>query len=112
MILGLMKSTKTSTLLIASLALCVALVGCGDKVTAVDSGTYEGSISQVKPDEQEIYVQIGEGQKLELYFTPETTLTRNGETASFEQLEAGQRVSVEVKREGNRMNPVAVEILE
>ena len=56
------------------------MVGCGDKVTAVDSGTCKGSISQVKPSEQEIYMQIGEGQKLEVYSTPETTLTRSGET--------------------------------
>ncbi|MEX2492052.1 MAG: hypothetical protein WD425_09865, partial [Nitrospirales bacterium] len=57
------------------------------------------------------YVEITGGQKLELYFTPETTLTQNGETVAFEQLEAGQQVSVEVSRVGNRVDPVAVEIL-
>jgi len=107
-----MKLNNTSILFAASLFLGFAMVGCGDKVTAVDSGTYEGSISQVKPSEQEIYVQIGEGQKLELYFTPETTLTRNGETVPFEQLAADQQVSVEVKRVGNRVEPVTVEILQ
>ena len=106
-----MKIKNISIPLSACLFLAFAMVGCGDKVTAVDSGTYEGSISQVKPSEQEIYVQIGEGEKLELYFTPETTLTQNGETVPFEQLAADQQVSVEVKRVGNRLDPVAVEIL-
>jgi len=107
-----MKLNNIISVCIASLVFCFALVGCGDKVSAVDSGVYEGSIAKVNPPEEEIYVEIGGGQKLELYFTPETTLTRNGEIVPFEQLEAGQQVSVKVEREGNRMNPVAVEILQ
>lgn len=106
-----MKLTNMLTVSITTLVFCFALVGCGDKVSAVDSGVYEGSISKVNPPEEEIYVEIGGGQKLELYFTPETALTRNGEMVPFEQLKAGQQVSVKVKREGNRMTPVAVEIL-
>lgn len=107
-----MRTKNTSIVLTALFFIAFAMVGCGAKVTAVDSGTYEGSISQVKPSEQEIYVQIREGQKLELYFTPETTLTQNDETVPFEQLAADQQVSVEVKRVGNRLDPVAVEILQ
>ena len=107
-----MKITNTNIIFSAFLFLSFAVLGCGGEVTAVDSGTYKGNIKEVKPSEKEIYVQIGEGQKLELYFTPETTLTQNGETVPFEKLEAGQQVSVEVKREGNRMEPIAVEILQ
>ena len=106
-----MNLPNTIKLLIASFITCFAIAGCGGKITAVDSGTYEGSISKVNPAEREIYVEMDGGQKLELYFTPETTLTQNGETAAFEQLEAGKQVSVEVSRVGNRVDPVAVEIL-
>lgn len=101
-----------------SLGLCVllvagVLVGCGgEETTVVDSGTYEGTISEVNPEETEIYVDVPNTGTLELYFTDSTRVLRDTTEASFEDLETGQDVSVEVEREGQRLDPVTVTILE
>ena len=88
------------------------VLGCGQGIAAVDSGTYEGSVTKVVPAEQEIYVDIGEGRTIELYFNDDTTLTRAGESVDFSALAEGARVRVEVERVGNRLEPLSVEILE
>ncbi len=91
---------------------CAALAtGCGSDITAVESGEYEGTIAKVEVEEKEIYVDLDDERTLELYFSEETELVRDGDPVTFDVLEAGQAVSVEVEREGNRMDPVRVEIL-
>jgi CspA family cold shock protein len=91
----------------------VLLTGCGgEESTVVESGTYEGTIQEVNAEENEIYVEVPNTGTLELYFTEETTLTRNGNSVPFETLETGQSVEVEVERVGQRLDPVAVRILE
>lgn len=93
----------------------VTVTGCGSESSehaVVDSGTYEGVIQEVNADEDEIYVDLGETGVIELYFTEETSLTRGGETVPFDELETDQNVEVEVERVGQRLDPIAVRILE
>ena len=87
-------------------------MSCGEKTDVVDSGTYQGTIQEVELDKTEIYVKTGDDKLLELYFTESTTLTRNGQTVAFTELAEGQKVEVEVKREGQRLDPVSVKILD
>lgn len=98
----------------------VATTGCDKKSggsgeegehAVVESGTYTGTIKEVKPEEKEIYVDA-DGNELELYFIDKTELTRNGEKATFSALEKGQNVEVKVKKVGKRLDPLAVKILE
>ncbi|WP_224994884.1 hypothetical protein [Cesiribacter sp. SM1] len=104
-------------------AMCVALVtlqACGgdssstemENTDIVPSGTYTGTAERVDTEEQEIYVETQDGKTLELYFTDQTKLTQNGETVSFDALQKGQNVEVEVEKKGQRLEPVAVRILE
>jgi cold shock protein len=90
----------------------VLLTSCGGKTDAVESGVYQGTVAEVEADKTEIYVKTADGKTLELYFTETTTLTRNGETVAFDQLAEGQKVEVEVKAEGKRLDPISVKILE
>lgn len=85
---------------------------CGEKTDVVESGTYEGTISEVEAEKDEIYVKTADNQTLELYFTETTSLTRNGEEVDFSNLMEGQRVQVEVEKVGQRLDPIAVRILE
>lgn len=90
----------------------VIIISCGGKTDVVESGTYQGTISEVEADKTEIYVKTADDKLLELYFTETTTLTRNGQTVAFGELAEGQKVEVEVKQEGKRLDPVSVKILE
>jgi hypothetical protein len=86
--------------------------GGGERTDVVDSGVYTGTIEEVEADKTEIYVKTADDKLLELYFTESTTLSRNGQTVQFSELKEGQKVEVDVKREGNRLDPVSVKILE
>jgi cold shock protein len=88
------------------------LASCGEKTDVVDSGVYQGTVEEVEADKNEIYVKTGDGKLLELYFTEKTTLTKNGETVPFSELAEGKKVEVEVKKDGKRLDPIAVKILE
>jgi hypothetical protein len=88
------------------------LYACGEKTDVVESGVYQGVVHEVEADKTEIYVKTGDGKLLELYFTEQTTLTRNGETVPFSELAEGKKVEVEVKKDGKRLDPVSVKILE
>ena len=99
--------------LVATFAV-IALVftACGESTTAVESGTYQGTVKKVNVEKTEIYVTTADDKTLELYFTDQTSLTRNGETVEFSELIQGQKVEVEVEKVGKRLNPVSVSILE
>lgn len=102
-------------LLRRSLILLVAglfIAGCGGETAVVESGTYEGTITEVNADEREIYVDVPETGTLELYFTDTTQLMRDTTAVPFDALETNQRVSVEVERVGQRLDPIRVRILE
>lgn len=78
----------------------------------VESGTYTGTTDRVDPEEKEIYVETDDGKMLELYFTDQTTLTRNGESVSFDALQQGQQVEVQIEKKGQRLEPIEVRIQE
>ena len=89
----------------------VFISSCGGGTDVVESGTYTGKIKKVEPEKTEIYVTIEDNKTLELYFIEETKLTRNGQAVPFSELEEGQEVEVEVKKVGNRLDPLSVKIL-
>lgn len=100
---------KTSILSLAFFAV-MFFAGCGGGETGVvESGTYEGKVAEVKPEEKEIYVQHAD-KKLELYFTDSTKLMHGGEQVAFSKLSEDQKVKVTVEKEGKKLNPLQVEI--
>lgn len=103
---------KYSKFLFALLFVFAAAACGGDKTDVVESGTYQGTVHEVEADKTEIYVKTSDDKLLELYFTESTTLTRNGQAAQFSELAEGQKVEVEVRKEGKRLDPVSVKILE
>jgi hypothetical protein len=102
-----------SLLSVVTLVAVFVLAGCGGggEAPTVESGTYQGSIQEVNASEREIYVQTDDGQVLELYFTDQTTLQQNGESAEFSALSNGQQVEVEVEAEGGELTPLSVTIM-
>ncbi len=94
------------------LTMFITMTSCGGESDVVESGTYQGTISEVEPDRTEIYVETTDGNTLELYFSDETRLTRNGQTVEFSALEEGQRVEVEVENIEDRLIPISVDIQE
>ena len=90
----------------------IVLSSCGGKTDVVESGVYQGTVEEVEADKTEIYVKTADGKLLELYFTETTTLTRSGAPVNFDQLAEGQKVEVEVIKEGKRLDPVSVKIME
>ena len=93
---------------------CLVLVmaACGENTDVVESGTYRGTVKEVEVSKTEIYVSTADGKTLELYFTEQTRLTRNGQAVEFSELEEGQNVEVEVEKKGKRLDPVSVSILD
>ena len=88
------------------------MYSCGQGTDVVDSGIYQGTVDKVEADKSEIYVETADGKRLELYFTDSTTLTKNGAEVPFAELAEGKKVEVEVEKTGQRLDPVAVRILE
>ena len=104
---------KLSKLFMPALVAAVPFFySCGEKTDVVESGTYQGTLHEVEPEKNEIYVKTADDKVLELYFTESTTLTKNGETVAFDQLKEGGKVEVDVEKVGQRLDPVAVRILE
>ncbi|KAA8475454.1 hypothetical protein BDE36_3532 [Arcticibacter tournemirensis] len=83
-----------------------------ENTDVVPSGTYNGTADKVDPDEKEVYVKTSDGKMLELYFTEQTKLTQNGQTATFDALKEGQNLEVTVEKKGNRLEPMAVNIMQ
>ena len=98
-------------LVTAFLMVAFLFIACGEKTDVVDSGTYRGIVDKVEPSKTEIYVKTSDNKTLELYFTENTSLTRNGETVEFSNLAEGQQVEVDVEKSGKRLDPIAVRIL-
>lgn len=85
---------------------------CGESTDVVESGTYQGTISEVEAEKDEIYVTTDDDKTLELYFTENTSLTRGGSEVEFSELEEGQKVEVEVEKVGKRLDPISVKIMD
>lgn len=80
--------------------------------SVVESGTYQVTAKKVDADEKEIYVTMEDGKILELYFSDATKLTQGGKDAEFGALKNGQKLEVQVEKDGNKLKPLAVSILE
>ena len=104
-----MKSSITKSFAFICL---FTVFACGETTDTVESGIYEGTITEVEPEKTEIYVQTNDDKTLELYFTETTELTRGGSVVEFSELQKGQNVEVEVKKTGKRLDPVSVKILD
>jgi hypothetical protein len=103
--------------LIVTMALALGgalLAGCSESETP--SGTYTGSLQEVKPDEKEIYLKTDEGKVLELYFKDDTVLQRGETEVPFSALQvakdAGVKVTVEVENADGELIPKKVTIAE
>lgn len=104
---------KTNFLKVFGLAgIMMVMNACGGGTDVVESGTYDGTVKKVVPEEREIYVETADDKTLELYFTDQTTLNQNGQTVDFSTLEEGQNVQVEVEKVGQRLDPISVRILD
>lgn len=103
---------KTKMLSIFAFTVVLFMSSCGEGTSVVESGTYEGIVHEVEPEETEIYVKTADEKILELYFTDETTLTRAGKPVEFSVLEKGQKVKVTVEKVGKRLDPISVVVLE
>lgn len=108
----ILHDMKTKIFTTFTLGVILTFISCGETTDTVESGTYQGTIKEVEASKTEIYVETDDDKTLELYFTDETELTRNGETVDFSELETGQNVEVEVEKVGKRLDPISVEILE
>src|SRR6056297_1158933 len=93
-------------------ALLLSLSACGEETFVVESGTYTGTIAEINTDETEIYVDLESGERVELYFTDETTLTQDGEDVPFSTIEVDDRVEVTIEKTGQRLDPVSVLLLD
>ncbi|MCC8361307.1 hypothetical protein [Salinimicrobium sediminilitoris] len=103
---------KANILKTVMFSITLLFFACGESTDVVESGTYQGTIKEVEPSKTEIYVETDDDQTLELYFSDNTELTRDGSTVDFSTLEEGMRVEVDVEKEGKRLNPLAVRVLE
>ncbi len=100
---------KLSSALLPVIIAGAALTAC-ENTDVVESGTYNGTVDKVEADKTEIYVKTDDNKRLELYFTEETELTRNGMEADFSELKEGSKVEVTVEKVGKRLDPIAVKI--
>jgi len=92
-------------------AILMGLASCGGGGTdVVESGTYQGTISEINAAEKEIYVKTPDDKILELYFTDSTSLTQNGQPVNFSTLKKDQQVEVTLKKMGKKLNPLKVKI--
>ena len=83
-----------------------------ENTDVVPSGTYVGTAVVVDAQQKEVYLQVNDTTKIELYFNNETTVYRNGQTVAFEELAQGQTLQVTVEKQGNSLKPQRIEILE
>ncbi|MDX1602207.1 MAG: hypothetical protein R3209_03995 [Salinimicrobium sediminis] len=77
----------------------------------VESGTYTGTALVVDAEQNEVYVQLNDTTTIELYFSNETQLMRDGQTVAFDALQKGQKIEVEVERSGESLKPLKVSIM-
>ena len=78
----------------------------------VPSGTYTGEAIVVDSQQNEIYVRLNDTTKIELYFSNDTQVMRNGKQVGFDALQEGQMLEVVVERSGQSLKPQRVRILE
>ena len=67
---------------------------------------------KVDPEEKEISVTTADGKTPELYFSDATELTRGGQAVAFDALKNGQKLKVQLEKDGAKLKPLSVAILE
>ncbi len=77
----------------------------------VESGTYTGTATIVDSEQKEVYVQLNDTTIIELYFSNDTQIMRDGQPVAFDALKQGQKVEVEVERSGESLKPMRVSIV-
>jgi hypothetical protein len=111
-----MKKVLTLALSLALFSLSFAEEDDSSKeirnTSVVESGTYQVTAKRVDPEEKEIYVTMEDGKVLELYFSDATKLTQGGKDVAFEALKNGQKLEVQVEKDGAKLKPLAVTILD
>lgn len=80
--------------------------------SVVESGSYKVTAKKVDAEEKEIYVTTEDGKVLELYFSNATKLTQAGKHVDFSALKNGQKLEVQIEKDGKRLKPLAVSILD
>lgn len=83
-----------------------------EDTNVVPSGTYTGTARIVDREQNEIYLDLEDNKTLELYTSNDTKFMRNGEQVDFDALEQGQRLEVEVEKQGESLKPLMVRILQ
>ncbi len=121
-----MKKTLITTTALATFAVASVLPlhaeEAGEKKTSagaelakterVESGTYRGTAHKVDPTEEEIYFKTEDGKLIELYLKDDTKITKGDQEAEFKALEEGQKLEVRVEKDGDKLKPLQVTILE
>jgi hypothetical protein len=111
-----MKKLLTFAVLLALVSVSFAEEDDSSKeirnTSVVESGTYQVTAKKVDPEEREIYVTMEDGKVLELYFSDATKLTQGGKDVAFDALKNGQKLEVQVEKDGAKLKPVAVTILD
>lgn len=77
----------------------------------VPSGTYTGEAIVVDAQQKEIYVKLNDTTTIELYFSNDTQIMRDGQKVNFEALQEGQTLEVEVEKSGESLKPLSVRIV-
>lgn len=77
----------------------------------VPTGTYTGEAIIVDAEQKEIYVRLNDTTTIELYFSNETQIMRNGEQVQFDALQQGQTVEVDLEKSGESLKPKTVKIM-
>lgn len=83
-----------------------------DEVSVVGDGTYMVTAHIVDDEEKELYVKMDDGKILELYLKPDTAMMKGDRKIEFAEFEKGQKLEIEVKKDGEHMKPVSVKIIE
>lgn len=78
----------------------------------VPSGTYTGQAVVVDSQQNEVYVRLNDTTTIELYFSNDTQIMRNGQPVKFDALQQGQTLEVEVEKSGESLKPKSVKILQ
>jgi len=92
--------------------LLFVVASCVDKPVLVGSGTYKGIIHEVNAGKKRILMEELGGYLIELYFTDTTMLSEKDETLPFDALTEGRKVEVEIERNGDRITPLSVKIVD
>lgn len=76
----------------------------------VESGTYEVTVIELDRENKEVYAETKDGKVLELGFTDQTKLMKDGQTAPFSSLIVGHQLEVKVEKKEEQMEPLEVRI--